>query len=498
MNEIEKIKLADLKRKNNIIIKALFSCVVLAAIVDIILQKELPLILSIVIGGGIGLSIIFFMHKYNKGIKYISYIAMINLAIVLYIIMETSVSPTTYFLLYVLIAASAIYMEVKILMLASALGFLTMSLFTFLHHDVLSLAVGQYGTIYLIYGLVSVLLGFQLAISRKMSKDVVGLQEKTEQLLNENKKMSLAIAESTQNLSNLIHVVQEKSNENFESAKEINLSVNEISAGIQVQSDSISEITASLSETNQVIHKTNELAQCLQQEAGKAEKTTQVGEQSISKLSEDLHETYNQMGQVNSRIKSLARIINDTSNFAKVVEDIAAKTNMLALNATIEAARAGEAGKGFAVVAEEVRKLADTTSQTTAQIHENLSHLISETEDTVMVVENASEKITALLNLSQHTKNAFHEIQSNFQELNENIMSYSKFTKDILETSNAIEQSINEFSAVIEQASASLEEIASVVNMQEIQNGQLLQSTDEARQSVALLLNQQKQIQKDS
>ena len=331
-----------------------------------------------------------------------------------------------------------------------------------------------------------------------MSKDVIGLQEKTEQLLNENKKMGLAIAESTQNLSNLINVVQEKSNENFESAKEINRSVNEISAGIQVQSDSISEITASLSETNQVIHKTNELAQCLQQEAGKAEKTTQVGEQSISKLSEDLHETYNQMGQVNSRIKSLARIINDTSNFAKVVEDIAAKTNMLALNATIEAARAGEAGKGFAVVAEEVRKLADTTSQTTAQIHENLSHLISETEDTVMVVENASGKITALLNLSQHTKNAFHEIQSNFQELNENIMSYSKFTKDILETSNAIEQSINEFSAVIEQASASLEEIASVVNMQEIQNGQLLQSTDEARQSVALLLNQQKQIQKDS
>src|SRR5690606_27106400 len=124
-------------------------------------------------------------------------------------------------------------MEVKILMLASALGFLTMSLFTFLHHDVLSLAVGQYGTIYLIYGLVSVLLGFQLAISRKMSKDVIGLQEKTEQLLNENKKMGLAIAESTQNLSNLINVVQEKSNENFESAKEINRSVNEISAGIQ-------------------------------------------------------------------------------------------------------------------------------------------------------------------------------------------------------------------------------------------------------------------------
>src|SRR5690606_30864877 len=105
MNEIEKIKLADLKRKNNLIINALFSCVILAAIVDIVLQKELPLILSIVIGGGMGLSIIYFMHKYTNGIKYIPYIAMLDLAIVLFIIMENSVSPTTHFLLYVLIAA---------------------------------------------------------------------------------------------------------------------------------------------------------------------------------------------------------------------------------------------------------------------------------------------------------------------------------------------------------------------------------------------------------
>lgn len=493
VNEIEKIKLADLKRKNELIIKALISCVVLATIVDIVLQKELPLILSIVIGGIFGIAIIAFMHYKNKGIQYIPYISVVNLAIILFIIMENSVSPTTYFLLYVLIVAAVIYMEVKILLLASFLGFAAMSLFTFLHHDTLPLEVAQYGTIYLIYGLVSVLLGFQLSLSRKMSKDMVELQERTDQLLDENLKMARAVSESTQNLSKLIQTVREKSNENFESAKEINRSINEISAGIQVQSDSISEITASLSDTNQVIHKTNELANRLQDEATDAERTTNVGEASISELSNELQETFNQMGQVNTRIKSLAKIIEDTTGFATVVDNIAVQTNMLALNATIEAARAGEAGKGFAVVADEVRKLADSTSQTTAQIHENLSHLINETKNTVSLVENAGSKIHDLLKLSQNTKNAFHEIQKNFHELKESITSYSKYTKEILDTSNDIEQSINEFSAVIEQASASLEEIASVVNMQEMQNGQLLDSTEEARQSVESLLELQKQ-----
>ena len=95
-------------------------------------------------------------------------------------------------------------------------------------------------------------------------------------------------------------------------------------------------------------------------------------------------------------IGGLAQAVERIGQVARLIADIAGRTNLLALNATIEAARAGEAGKGFAVVASEVKQLAAQTARATEEIGGQIAEVSAATGQAVGAVRGIGEAVEAI------------------------------------------------------------------------------------------------------
>lgn len=152
------------------------------------------------------------------------------------------------------------------------------------------------------------------------------------------------------------------------SAKEIAGAMTGIASGAEEQSASIQELLAKAegvyASAENVKTKVEESNSYLEELKGEI-----VGlKQLVVQLVDNIEGTSRLLEE---SIEKFRKLENDAQKIEEIVDnvqDIAQQTNLLALNAAIEAARAGENGKGFAVVAEEVRALAESSSQTVQQI----------------------------------------------------------------------------------------------------------------------------------
>lgn len=162
----------------------------------------------------------------------------------------------------------------------------------------------------------------------------------------------------------------------------------------------------------------------------------------------------------NGKIKSLEEKTHLIQSIADEVSKISKNTNLLALNASIEAARAGESGKGFAVVAEEVRKLAESSTEQAKQIEGIINGVKQEIVDISSNMENGINAINEYIGFSQITKQNLDKIKTDTQGTFDAFMEIDKEIESQVDKVSKIEKVVQDVYNTFESISMSTGEIA--------------------------------------
>jgi methyl-accepting chemotaxis protein len=224
---------------------------------------------------------------------------------------------------------------------------------------------------------------------------------------NEITLLARSINRMAQQLSVVMATVKDGTGRIVYSASDLSAAARQLSDGAQRESHAASGMAAAVEEM------TTSIA-CVGQNAEEAKGVSQRAHELASEGSQAVASATEQMRTISETVESTSRVISELSKqsqqisaIAAMIKEIAEQTNLLALNAAIEAARAGENGRGFSVVADEVRRLAERTSDSTEDIRGmidaiqasadtavgNMQTAVSSVGEGVRIVENVGATI---------------------------------------------------------------------------------------------------------
>jgi methyl-accepting chemotaxis protein len=293
-------------------------------------------------------------------------------------------------------------------------------------------------------------------------------------MANSLKGVITKISDGSQQLSATSEELAAGSIQNQEASNQISESIQSVAAGTDDQKMAIEDAVEIINEVSKHVYHVSQSMENVKHSVNISAETAKQGSNVVNQTVKQMDEIDRNVSTSAQKISELNEKSNKISRISLMIQSISEQTNLLALNAAIEAARAGEHGKGFAVVADEVRKLAEQSSQSALQINDIVVDIKGGINESMSLVDKGANSAKDGLLLVNESGKAFEEITDSVIIVSSNIsdvvIAMDKMKKRIIEVADHIKNvsntslDVNEHSqnvaAASQQMSASMEDVS--------------------------------------
>jgi Methyl-accepting chemotaxis protein len=340
------------------------------------------------------------------------------------------------------------------------------------------------------FGLIAVVLGIALAgmmvrhvtgelrsFTRSMQDLAEGKGDLTARLpvhgRTELSEMAAAFNKFMQGLQDIVNTVKTNSQKVLQSASQLTQTYAQIGDSSRNQSEAVASTAAAVEEMTVSITSVAESAEHVRGLSNESLNRSRDGSSNLAELVRMLGQAQGAVEEIIGSVSALMENITAITGATQHVKDIAEQTNLLALNAAIEAARAGEQGRGFAVVADEVRKLAEKSSQYANEINAVTDELGHQSGTVETAIQKGKEALEVSGQFTGKVGEVLNKANDIVTETNAGVDDISNSMKEQTVASNEIARNVEQIAQMAEANDAAINRLAETVTQLEQLAGNL-------------------------
>lgn len=261
--------------------------------------------------------------------------------------------------------------------------------------------------------------------------------------------------------------------ENLDGTKQssdiVTKAIDEIAKGVEEQAVGITTISSQMNDAQQMVKNTHAKSTSIEQASNEVNQMVEKNGKEIVNMHQSMETIHKAVQHGLTTVVELGQNMNFIHTFLASITQIAEQTNLLALNAAIEAARAGESGKGFAVVAVEIRKLADESNKTANEISHIVTSLQVKATEAVETVEAGNIAAKEGSELINRLHDSTTTMMKSFANMQKDITEEYGHIEELSRLFNSIYMHLENNAAIMQEHSATTEQVLGTVEEQHIQ-----------------------------